>query len=493
LNKFKLLIIEDNHNNVKALKEITSTIDKCMTFFAFNGNDALKILMEEKINLIFLDLGLPDIPGYDLLKLIKRRKRTSMIPVVITTGMYMKEENKKKGFEIGASDYILKPYTKEEIEIKLLQYMNYYKRIQDLIDETMEKNIRLERQNRSLTKAYKKIEHLITHDGLTNLNNRYYFEKYILENDLDLEMPLSIVMMDMNNLKLINDAYGHAKGDEVILEAVEYLQDLKEVHDTLIRWGGDEFMLIMPKTDSEKAQEYVSSIINKKFEINDMTNVLNLSAGTHTLDKVDNSLLNAIKIAEDRMYRNKLMNASSYRSSVIESLKKTLFEKDFETEKHTERVAEITLEMAKGMNMTIAEKDEVYLLATLHDIGKIGIPDSILLKPERLTENEWKLIRKHPEVGCNICKTIPELSGISEYILCHHEWWNGRGYPRGLKGNQIPILARILTIADAYDVMTTGRPYKVAMTHDEAKEELKRCAGTQFDPELVETFIKCCS
>ncbi len=493
MNKFNILVVEDNLNNVEILREITNNVKNCVSFFASRGDKALKFLMEEDINLIFLDLGLPDIEGYELLKIIKDRKKTSVIPVIVITGLYMTDEDKRKGFEMGASDYILKPYSQQEITNKIYQYMSTFVKIQDLIKEIVDKNKKLQTQNQSLKKAFNKIEHLIIHDGLTNLYNRYYLDKYIAEKTISLELPFSVIMMDMNNMKMVNDTYGHSRGDEIIIKAANYLTKFTKDDNTLIRWSGDEFVLILPKTDSNKSQEYVSEIMQRNFELSDFSVSLNLSAGTCTVEKDELSMAEIIKIAEDRMYRNKFVNAKSYRSSVIESLKKILFEKDFETEKHTKRVAEITMEMAKGMNMSIAEKDEIYLLATLHDIGKIAIPESILMKPGKLNKEEWELIKKHPEVGNNICKTIPELISIADNILCHHEWWNGEGYPRNLKENEIPILSRILTIADAYDVMTTGRPYKKAISREEAKKELSLWAGIQFDPKLVEIFIKCCS
>ena len=175
---------------------------------------------------------------------------------------------------------------------------------------------------------------------------------------------------------------------------------------------------------------------------------------------------------------------------MIMSLRKTLQEKSYETEDHIDRLKKIAQKLGKKVSLSSNQIDELSLVAVLHDIGKVTIADSILLKAGKLTKKEWKTMRRHPEIGYKIATSSPQLAPIAEFILYHHEWWDGNGYPRGLKGKNIPLLSRIITIIDAYDVMINGRPYKKPMTHEEVIEELKRCAGIQFDPELVKNFIQ---
>jgi len=146
--------------------------------------------------------------------------------------------------------------------------------------------------------------------------------------------------------------------------------------------------------------------------------------------------------------------------------------------------------MGVSMNLSQTSLQELELLALLHDIGKIGVPDSILNKPGKLDEGEWVIMKRHAEIGCRITQSVPEFVRISEYILCHHERWDGNGYPRGMKGEDIPVLSRILCIVDSYDAMTSERAYRSPMTQEAAMQELIKNAGTQFDPDLVQLFIK---
>jgi HD-GYP domain-containing protein (c-di-GMP phosphodiesterase class II) len=190
------------------------------------------------------------------------------------------------------------------------------------------------------------------------------------------------------------------------------------------------------------------------------------------------------------MYKNKLIEKESSKSSIIFALEQALYEKSIETKEHTDRIHEFAINLGKSIKLPSSQSDELSLLASLHDIGKVAIPEALLLKKGKLTEKEWTLIKRHPEIGSNIAQSSPQISHIAKSILSCHENWDGSGYPMGLKGQEIPILSRIILIVDAYDVMTSGRTYKPAMSKEDAIVELKRCAGTQFDPELVDKAIE---
>jgi len=209
-----------------------------------------------------------------------------------------------------------------------------------------------------------------------------------------------------------------------------------------------------------------------------------------TLKKIDEeNLKEVIKEARNNMYKNKLLKRKSIYNFIISSLERILWEKNQQTKGHTERLKRLALQLGRAINLPQNKLDELVLLPTLHDIGKIAIPDKILMKKGKLTAEEWKIIKRHPEIGYKIAESTPQIAQIAGDILSHHEWWNGAGYPQGLGGGYITVNACITSIVDAYDVMTFGRPYREAISEEEAIEELRRCSGTQFNPMLVRKFV----
>jgi HD-GYP domain-containing protein (c-di-GMP phosphodiesterase class II) len=190
------------------------------------------------------------------------------------------------------------------------------------------------------------------------------------------------------------------------------------------------------------------------------------------------------------MYKRKLLESSSLYSKIIDAMKATLFEKSEETEQHAERLKYYARKMAERMNLSENEKNDIELLAALHDIGKIAIDDRVLKKPGKLTKQDWTEMKKHPEAGYRIAMSTPVLRPIAGYILSHQEHYDGNGYPSGLSGEEIPLLSRIISVVDAYDAMTQDRIYRKAMSHAAAVKELKIFAGTQFDPKVVDTFLE---
>ncbi len=195
------------------------------------------------------------------------------------------------------------------------------------------------------------------------------------------------------------------------------------------------------------------------------------------------------KNAEEYLKKRKLLESASHFNAIIASLQATVNAKSQETEEHCERIYSMSKMIGEKLGLPSSDMDNLQLLSLLHDIGKVGIPDSILNKPDKLSEEEWDLMKTHTEIGFRIAKSTLELESIAKYILCHHERFDGKGYPQGLSGENIPLLSRILAVADSYDAMTSERIYSKAISQEEAIAEIKKNAGTQFDPEIAEVFV----
>jgi len=334
-----------------------------------------------------------------------------------------------------------------------------------------------------------KIRYLGFHDKLTGLYNRAFLEEEIKRVDTARQLPISIIMGDLNNLKLINDTYGHQSGDQLIKEAAEIFKESCRDEDIIARWGGDEFVVLLPQTAAVESEKIIKRI-NSSLEKEEGELQVSISLGTAVKNDPEDELMVVLSRAEDRMYKNKIASRKSARSSVLSAFLTSLKEKSSETEEHVHRMSSLAENFAKVLGLSNLEQDRLYLLTQMHDIGKIAVPEEVLNKTDKLNAEEWEIIKKHTETGFRITSNIEDFAHISSEILHHHERWDGTGYPEGLSGRDIPLLSRVLTIVDSYDVMNSGRPYKGAMTEAEALTELQSCAGSQFDPELVEKFIE---
>ncbi|MCF8001965.1 MAG: diguanylate cyclase [Halanaerobiales bacterium] len=336
----------------------------------------------------------------------------------------------------------------------------------------------------------KKIEYLSFRDQLTNLYNRRFFEEEMQRLDTKRQLPISIIMADLNGLKIINDSYGHKKGDELLKRTASILKDSIRDEDILARQGGDEFAILLPQTKKEKAKKVLSRIKNKTNKTSAENIPVSIALGVATKENIEQDIEKIFKKADDKMYQNKLSENKSSKSNIVKGLLNTLGAKSPETKAHTKRMGNLSKKFGKKLNLSNSELNKLSLLATLHDIGKTTISEELLNKADNLTKKEWEIMKEHPETGYKIASSSNEFVLVAEEILSHHEHWDGGGYPRGLKGEEIPYLARIISIIDAYDVMTNERPYSQAISKDEALAEIGRCAGSQFDPELVEVFME---
>ncbi|BEP29080.1 hypothetical protein HLPR_14110 [Helicovermis profundi] len=346
-----------------------------------------------------------------------------------------------------------------------------------------------------ITKTKKYEERLIKlsiHDNLTGLFNSNYFNDKTDEISKKKIDNIAVIVSDINGLKLINDSFGHKFGNKIIKDYANILKEIFSAESVIARTGGDEFYIIIYNSTFEK----ISFLMNKhNKKIDDYNNIeknnivkLSVAIGYSVSDS--ENIRVALKDADDMMYRNKLLNRTSRRNQMLALLLSILKEKDYVTKGHTDRVKEMSLKMSQSMHLSNDRKDKILLLAEVHDLGKIAIPDSILNKKAILNRIEWKKMKTHSEIGYRIAINSQELSDIADLILKHHERWDGEGYPLKIKGEEIPIECRILSLVDAYDAMTNQRPYNILKTHKEAIEEIKLCAGSQFDPSITEVFLK---
>ena len=336
----------------------------------------------------------------------------------------------------------------------------------------------------------KKLIRLSFHDELTSLYNRRFYEEELRRLNTKRNYPLTLLMGDINGLKIINDSFGHLKGDELLKITATVMKNVCRKDDIIARLGGDEFMIILPKTDMTQAGLLVERIKeelkNHKIESLDIS----ISFGFASITSEDQKIEKVFTIAENAMYQNKLLESPSIRGVAIDMILKTIFEIEPTIKSHSDNVSACAEEIAKAMKLSQFEIQEIKTAGLLHDIGKIVTPVSILTKHGKLSYDEYEEIKKHPERGYRILSSGPNMENIAKCCLHHHECYDGSGYPNGLAKEEIPLQSRIISIADAYDAMVSERNYKDVLTKNQAIQEIKDNAGTQFDPNIAKLFIE---
>lgn len=335
----------------------------------------------------------------------------------------------------------------------------------------------------------KEIERLSYHDQLTGLYNRRYFEEELLRLDTERQMPLSVIYADVNGLKTYNDAFGHEKGDGVIIQAGHMMKSQCRKEDILARTGGDEFIVLLPQTSEAMARNIVERIELTMTESNFMNLRVSLSIGVATKVHHEESMRDTLQRAEDEMYQKKIYDSTSKRSLAIKSIVQALYQKSPEEERHAKVVGQLCGEIGRAYGLGVDKVKELMRAGELHDIGKIALDHNyypVTPGSEDAYKNE---IMKHPETSYRLLSTSAEYYRVAEYALSHHENWDGTGYPKGLKGDAISLESRIIAVANAYDGLTKHWQIHPHLTEESARDQLIKMAGRTLDPDLVDLFV----
>ncbi len=334
------------------------------------------------------------------------------------------------------------------------------------------------------------IAHMSYHDRLTGLYNRRFFEEELLRLDTKRNLPLSIAMGDINGLKLLNDSFGHATGDLLIKMVADKIKTGCRSDDISARLSGDEFVIILPQSNREASLKVLERIMSLLDDETIESIKPSISFGCATKKSVDEDITDILKKAEDAMYNHKLKESPAVKRQIIDLIIKRFFRMNPQEALHANRVSENSKKIAMSMNYKPAQVEMIRLAGLLHDVGKIGISDKVLNKKGKLSSDERRELKRHPEIGYHILSATNKFAEIAPVVLAHHEIWNGQGYPKGLKGEEISIPARIIAIANVFDSMTHDRFNNSSVALEEVIAKLNRLKGKEFDAEILEKFLR---
>lgn len=338
-------------------------------------------------------------------------------------------------------------------------------------------------------KKEEEIKYLSSHDMLTGLQNKWSFEKNLEIVDTPENLPISIIFADINGLKLTNDIFGHSAGDELIIKSSQILKKHCRNNDIIARIGGDEFIILLPNTNKENAKKVVDRI-NQAFSDSCVVAIkCSLSIGMDTKVSEDQSLKEIMSNAEDAMYRDKALNRRSVNKEIIQTIIENLHIKHDSERRHSMEVSNLAEMLGKELNLSEEEIFKLKRAAYFHDIGKVALKEGIIDKRD-LSAEEKENMRQHSIIGYRILSLFDETMDLAEYVYSHHERWDGKGYPKGLKREKIPLLSRIIYIVESYERLINNKDIPEDKRKEYAINEIKKASGKKFDPNLVEIFIK---
>ncbi|MDC7229888.1 MAG: PAS domain S-box protein [Sphaerochaetaceae bacterium] len=339
--------------------------------------------------------------------------------------------------------------------------------------------------------AEKRILYASTHDALTDLYDRVEFERVISNMSLEGKLPLSVVFADMNRLRIINEAFGREQGNRILKRVATLLRETFPDCPNLFRVGGDEFALLLPGYSAEECEPRLESVAEEVSTFRVMDAVApSISFGLYVVEDASFDLNEAVKLAEKHLATQKLLDSPQMQGKAVYAIINTLHEKNKREEAHSRRVSELSEQLGRSYGLSERSCNELRLVGLLHDIGKIAIAENILNKDGKLSPLEWEEMKRHAEIGFRILSSVEDMQALAPYVLAHHEHFDGTGYPKAIRGESIPLQSRMIAIADAFDAMTSERTYRKAVSAGEAAKEIKKCAGTQFDPLLAKLFIE---
>ena len=356
-------------------------------------------------------------------------------------------------------------------------------KVENTVDDSF---LTISEQNEILQKE----QYLKYHDSFTGLHNRLYFMEELPKLDIQENLPLTIVLCDVNKLKLVNDSLGCRVGDKLLKSFSSIFQRACHKGDLLARIENDEFACILLNTDPSKALQKIEKIKSQIFHLPSNTLEISVSFGYNTKTDQSEDIFDIMKDAEEMLEHEKQTEKRDLVKKTVILILKTMFDKYRNEKEHSKRVGSLREQMGKYLGLPPKEIHKLKIAGAMHDIGKIAVDEKVLYKKGKLTRREWIQVKSHAEAGYRILNSSQAFSAIAPTVLQHHEKWDGTGYPKGLKGEEILLSARVIAIVEAYDALTAFKTYRKQLSKDEAFEEIIRCSGTQFDPEIVKVFVK---